>query len=165
MHTLQCLNHVSMATGDFAAARATGHRRVTATMNSRQQIKFNAMATYNRRANIPMASMGGTQLARIRSGREHFFGGASLKRLASHIGRPRFNALARLASSSLRSSLDARQATTACAAVAARQAPQQGAVQVQYHLAIAAAFAIMRFSDRRLPGRRFRWSPWSATST
>jgi len=77
-----------------------------------------------------MASLGGTQLKRIQSGRDHCFGGASLQRLASHIGRPRFNALARLASSALRSSVDSRPVTTACAAVAARPAAQQAPVEL-----------------------------------
>lgn len=84
-----------------------------------------------------MASLGGTQLKRIQSGRDHCFGGASLQRLASHIGRPRFNALARLASSALRSSVDSRPVTTACAAVAARPAAQQAPVEVRLTLLCA----------------------------
>ena len=130
VHTLQCLNHVSMATGTFAGARPSGHRRVTASMADRQQTKFNAMATYNRRSHLPMASLGGTRLQRIHSGRDHFFGGASLQRLASHIGQPRFNALSRLASSPLRTSLDSRVVPAASAAIAARPVPQQAPVQV-----------------------------------
>lgn len=58
----------------------------------------------------------------IHSGRSTFYGGPSLHRLAQHIGKPRFNALARLASSALHSSFEAR-ASTAAAAVASPSAP------------------------------------------
>ena len=136
MHSIPALNNVSMATGTFLQHRG-GRPRAGVTSTSaalRGQRRFSALGTYNRRdeatgrQHAPLASLGSTSyggatLQRITSGRSSFAGSPTLQRLASHIGKPRFNALARLASTALSSRRSHERPTVASAAVAAVAAP------------------------------------------
>lgn len=130
----QCLQNVSMATGTFASQlRGSRARHTSTAVNAaagRQQ-RFCALSTYNRRADTVARQAGpltvglSAQSQGLGSSLSSFAGRPTLARLASHIGRPRFNALARLASTALgsRRSADAYTPSTgahASAAVAER---------------------------------------------
>lgn len=110
VHSVQCLNNVSFATGKFTGRSKP---RITQSTALRQQNRFDALTTFNRREALPLSSFGGSRMQAITSGMSTFYGGPSLQQLSQHIGRPRFNALARLASTALRSSFEARGSTAA----------------------------------------------------
>lgn len=115
----QCLQNVSMATGTFASQlRGSRPRHTSTAVTAGRAQRFCALSTYNRRyeASAPrhlaisstLSAAGPQQQQRIGSSASAFssvaspFGGRpTLAQLASHIGRPRFNALARLASNAL----------------------------------------------------------------
>ena len=110
----QCLQNVSMATGTFASQlRGSRPRHTSTAVTAGRAQRFCALSTYNRRheASAPRHLTGtlsaaapaqyqriGSSASAFSSAASPFAGRPSLAQLASHIGRPRFNALARLAS-------------------------------------------------------------------
>lgn len=174
----QCLQNVSMATGTFASQLRGSRPRHTSTaaIAGRAQ-RFSALSTYNRRFE-PSAprQLGGTLTATppqqqayqigssasaFGSSASAFAGRPTIARLASHIGRPHFNALARLASNALgtvrRSTDDATSppgvayASAAVAASPAAAAPVQQVIPGQ-HSPAATPFAE---AAQRVPSRNF----------
>lgn len=147
----QCLQNVSMATGTFASQlRGSRPRHTSTAVTVGRAQRFCALSTYNRRyeASAPRHLAGtlsaaapqqhqhiGSSASAFSSAASPFSGRPTIARLASHIGRPRFNALARLASNTLvtvrRSADDLPTAPGVAYASAAVASPARAAAPVQ----------------------------------
>ncbi len=113
MHPSVALHNVSVSTGTFAA-----QLRGSSTAGAARGLRVNALSTYNRRGSrTAMSAILATHRAAAPQ-QASAITRASLARL-THIARPRFNALQRLASHALSSHTRGRDSSFAVNAAAA----------------------------------------------